>query len=99
QVWTIASADTISFSQDIIKVIEVAAENLVLPCRRIFSGAGHDARQMSYYCPSGMIFVPSKDGISHNVKEYTSKSDLVAGARVLCETLMNLANMPDLGTK
>jgi len=99
QVWTIASADTISFSPDIIKVIEVAAENLGLPCRRIFSGAGHDARQMSYYCPSGMIFVPSKDGISHNVKEYTSKSDLVSGARVLCDTLMNLANRQDLGTK
>ena len=51
-----------------------------------FSGAGHDARQMSYYCPSGMIFVPSKDGISHNIKEYTSKDDLVAGAKVLCDT-------------
>ncbi|MEC8621909.1 MAG: M20 family metallo-hydrolase [Pseudomonadota bacterium] len=99
EVWTIASADTISFNQDVIKVIEVTADNLGLPCRRIFSGAGHDARQMSYYCPSGMIFVPSKDGISHNIKEFTSKDDLVAGAKVLCDTLINLVNMSDFEIK
>lgn len=96
EVWCIADADTISFDEKIISVIEVAAQNLELPCRRIFSGAGHDARQMSYFCPSGMIFVPSCGGVSHNVKEHTSQSDIGAGAKVLCAALVDLANRDNL---
>lgn len=91
-VWCIAEADTISFDEKIIETIEQEAQKLELSCRRIFSGAGHDARQMNYFCPSGMIFVPSCGGVSHNVKEYTEKSDIVAGAKVLSATLVALAN-------
>lgn len=92
EVWCIAEADTIEFDETVIATIEQAANGLDFPCRRIFSGAGHDARQLSYFCPSGMIFVPSIGGISHNVAENTDRSDIVAGTKVLSETLIALAN-------
>jgi N-carbamoyl-L-amino-acid hydrolase len=55
------------------------------------SGAGHDAQMMARICPTAMIFVPSIDGISHNPKEYTKDTDLVAGTNVLLEVVSNLA--------
>ena len=58
----------------------------------IFSGAGHDARQLHYLCPTGMIFVPCERGISHNEAENAKPSDLAAGARVLLDVLLELAN-------
>jgi len=47
---------------------------------------------MSYFCPSGMIFVPSCNGISHNVSEFTNQRDIFSGAQVLCATLLEFAN-------
>ncbi len=58
---------------------------------RMPSGAGHDAQMLARVCPSGMIFVPSRDGISHNPAEHTDPDDLVAGANVLLHTLIALA--------
>jgi N-carbamoyl-L-amino-acid hydrolase len=52
------------------------------------SGAGHDAQDMTHIAPTGMIFVPSKDGISHSPKEYTSPRDMANGANVLLETVL-----------
>ena len=56
------------------------------------SGAGHDGMQLAGLCPIGMIFVRSKDGISHNPDEYSSKEDCAAGANVLYNTVLKLAN-------
>ncbi|WHT49182.1 hydantoinase/carbamoylase family amidase [Sporosarcina thermotolerans] len=47
------------------------------------SGAGHDSMNMAALCPTGMIFVPSKDGLSHNPAEYTTMEQLMEGAEVL----------------
>jgi beta-ureidopropionase / N-carbamoyl-L-amino-acid hydrolase len=44
----------------------------------------------SYY-PSGMIFIPSKDGVSHDVSEYSSPHDIAAGANVLLGALLELS--------
>jgi N-carbamoyl-L-amino-acid hydrolase len=52
------------------------------------SGAGHDAQDMSHIAPIGMIFVPSKDGISHSPKEYTAPGDLANGVNVLLRTIL-----------
>ena len=62
--------------------------------RRIFSGAGHDARYMAMHCPSGMVFVPCEDGISHNEAENARPEDIAAGTQVICDTLLDLANAP-----
>lgn len=51
------------------------------------SGAGHDAMNMARLCPSSLIFVPSRGGISHNPAEATDEKDLHIGVEVLCEVL------------
>ncbi len=62
-------------------------ETITLP-----SGAGHDCMQLTGLCPVGMIFARSKDGISHNPAEFTSKEDCKDGANVLYRTVASLAS-------
>ena len=70
------------------KVIENAAESLGLSHRRMPSGAGHDAQEIAHIAPIGMIFVPSRDGISHAPREYTDPQDIANGTDVLLRTLL-----------
>lgn len=55
------------------------------------SGAGHDAQTMQALCPSGLIFVPSRGGISHAPQEHTDWPDIVAGAEVMLAALAELS--------
>ncbi|MGD8150654.1 Zn-dependent hydrolase [Ornithinimicrobium sp. Y1694] len=55
------------------------------------SGAGHDSQTIGKQIPTGMIFVPSRDGRSHSPAEYTSPADCAAGATVLANALAHLA--------
>ena len=70
--------------------IRSAAEGLGLSHRQMQSGAGHDAQDMALICPVGMIFIPSKNGISHSPEEYSSPGDIANGANVLLATLLKL---------
>jgi len=70
--------------------VEDAARALGLSHRRMPSGAGHDAQSFREICPIGMIFVPSRGGISHSPREYTSPEGLVNGANVLLGTVLEL---------
>lgn len=54
------------------------------------SGAGHDAQDMARIAPTGMIFVPSVNGISHSPKEYTQAEDMANGANVLLQTILRI---------
>ncbi len=54
------------------------------------SGAGHDAQQVAHFAPIGMIFVPSRGGISHSPQEYTPPEDVARGAEVLYRTILLL---------
>jgi len=77
-------------AEPIRAAIERTAEGLHLSHRRMPSGAGHDAQSFREICPIGMIFVPSRGGISHSPKEYTSPEDVVNGANVLLGTVLAL---------
>lgn len=55
------------------------------------SGAGHDAMNIAKICPTGMIFIPSKDGLSHNKKEFTHMDEIEKGVRLLEEIIKELA--------
>jgi N-carbamoyl-L-amino-acid hydrolase len=68
-----------------------AAEALGLTTIRLASGAGHDAQALAPLTPSGMIFVPSVGGISHDPDEHTAWEDCVNGANVLLATALQLA--------
>lgn len=72
------------------KLITEAAGELSLSTKHMQSGAGHDAQDMARIAPVGMIFVPSKDGISHSPMEYTSPTDMANGANVLLRTILKL---------
>ena len=87
----LARFDPVRFDDDIAGAIERNAERLGLSCRRMTSGAGHDAQMMARLCPTAMVFVPSVGGISHSPAEHTHADDLTAGADVLLHTLLELA--------
>jgi N-carbamoyl-L-amino-acid hydrolase len=70
------------------RVIEEAASGLGLSHMRLPSGAGHDAQSMAKLGPVGMIFVPSRSGISHSPREFTALGDVVNGANVLLRTVL-----------
>ncbi|TDH61678.1 Zn-dependent hydrolase [Dankookia rubra] len=82
----------VAFAPEVTGAIERAAAAQGLSAERMPSGAFHDAQFMVPLCPSGMIFVPSRRGISHNPAEYSSPEQLAKGARVLAQVLAELAN-------
>ena len=72
------------------RIISSSADALGLSFKHMPSGAGHDAQDMALIAPTGMIFVPSVDGISHSPKEFTSAEDMANGASVLYRTVLEI---------
>ena len=79
----------------ISKAIFEASNDLKLKSKFMPSGAGHDAQEMVQICPIGMIFVPSKNGISHSPKEYSTPNDISNGANVLLHTVLKIDERSD----
>ena len=88
---SLARFEPVAFSDSIVSMVEASARELGFPCRRLPSGAGHDAQMMARICPAGMIFVPNEGGISHNVREHAKPEHLEAGAAVLLHAAVRLA--------
>ena len=78
----------------IIKAISEASNDLKLKSKFMPSGAGHDAQEIAQICPIGMIFIPSKNGISHSPKEYSTANDISNGANVLLHTVLKIDDRP-----
>ncbi len=74
----------------IAAIVEASADALGLSSMHMPSGAGHDAQSLAPIGPIGMIFVPSKDGISHAPAEFTSEADITNGANVLLQTILSM---------
>ena len=72
------------------KMIQKEAENLNFTYQYMPSGAGHDAQEMSHIAPTGMIFIPSKAGISHAPEEYSTFKDIGQGTQLLLNTILSL---------
>ena len=70
---------------------EAACKKLGLKPYFLASGAGHDGMHLADLCPMGMIFVRSRNGVSHNPAEWSSKEDCATGANVLYWTVLDLA--------
>lgn len=87
----LARFDPVGFAPEIVAAVEDAAARRQLACRRMTSGAGHDAQMIARIAPAAMIFVPSRAGISHNPAEFTAEGDLVAGANVLLDVVRKLS--------
>ncbi|MAO65454.1 MAG: Zn-dependent hydrolase [Balneola sp.] len=82
--------EPVDFSPEVADLIEKQAETLGYSSRKMISGAGHDAQMMAAVCPTSMIFVPSVDGISHNIEEFTKDEDLERGINTLLHVLLVL---------
>jgi N-carbamoyl-L-amino-acid hydrolase len=80
------------FNEEMINLIQQAADKLGLTNRRILSGAGHDAMNLAQVVPTSMIFIPCEKGISHNEHENITSSDAAAGANVLLHAIIARAN-------
>ena len=78
----------VRFDADCIACVREGARTAGLAAREIVSGAGHDAGYVSRVAPSAMIFVPCRDGISHNEAEYAAPEHCAAGAQVLLQAVL-----------
>ena len=77
-------------NKQIQRLITDAANELNYSFKKMPSGAGHDAQDMAIIVPSGMIFIPSVDGISHSPKEFSSDEAVYRGANILLNTILKL---------
>lgn len=83
----LARFQPVIFDAELAGSIEASAKRLGFSYRRMTSGAGHDAQMIARIAPSAMIFVPSRDGISHNPGEHTDDEQLLQGAEVLLDVV------------
>ena len=86
---TLARFEPVSFDKQMVSLVSETASALGFRVKSMPSGAGHDAQMFAPNCPTAMIFVPSQNGISHNVAEYTEPKHLQAGADVLLQILLH----------
>lgn len=83
--------EAVRLDPTVVETIEAAAKELGTDYIKMNSGAGHDSQIIALKVPTGMIFVPSRQGISHSPEEFTCDEDLKRGAAVLREALYKLA--------
>ncbi len=91
------SSDTsLQFPAFVQSLIRKKADELSIESMSILSNAGHDARYLHRHCPTGMIFIPCLDGISHHESESITENDALLGAMVLTGVVAELANQPTM---
>ena len=95
----VATSESLEFPVEMRTCIGESAAELGIANTPILSMAGHDARQLHYHCPTGMIFSPCEEGISHHEAESCNPSDLAAATRVLAATIARLANQALAGSR
>ena len=88
----IAQDHPVAMHPAMIREIEGAVKAVDVEYMTMPSGAGHDAMHWADVVPTGMIFIPCREGISHNPAEYTEMDDIVTGAEVLDKVLRNLSS-------
>ncbi|MBB3139573.1 M20 family metallo-hydrolase [Halomonas organivorans] len=88
------ASPVVEFASECIAAVEAATRAQAVPWRRMMSGAGHDAVYVSRVAPTSMIFIPCRDGISHNEAEYATPEHCSLGAQVLCDAMVARADRP-----
>ncbi len=82
------NAPAVKFAPALIECVRIGAQQAGLSSRDMISGAGHDAAYIARVAPTTMIFVPCRDGISHNEAEFTTPDQCTAGAQVLLNAVL-----------
>lgn len=84
--------DPVFFTEELIALTEAVATGLGLSVTRMRTRPGHDAFNLPRLCPTALIFVPCRDGLSHNELEYCEPEHCAAGANVLLHALIQRAD-------
>lgn len=85
------SWDQNPYSEDGVELARTAADDLGLTSAKVMTVAGHDSTNMKDEVPTVMLFIPSVDGVSHSLAEFTKDEDLVSGLQHLTEVVRRLA--------
>ena len=88
----LARFEPVEFDAQMVDLVEATAVRLGCSTMRMPSGAGHDAQMLARVCPTAMVFVPSVNGLSHNIAEYTHPADITSGANVLLQVVLAKAS-------
>jgi len=86
---TISAEPAVQFDAGCVAAVRATAKISGYSARDMISRAGHDAAFVSRVAPAAMIFVPCKDGISHNEAEFSSREQCAAGAQVLLQAVLD----------
>ncbi|MAZ86943.1 MAG: Zn-dependent hydrolase [Cellvibrionaceae bacterium] len=89
QEWT---SEAVSFDSQCVNAVRDAVKNLGYSHKEMVSGAGHDSVYLSQVVPTSMIFIPCEKGLSHNEAENAEPADVTAGANVLLQAMLSMAN-------
>ena len=87
----LTSDEPVPLSETLAEMFEEICQEKDLKYRVMNSGAGHDAMHMAKLAPTSMIFIPCKEGISHNPAEYANSQDISTGIEVLAAAVKRLA--------
>ena len=89
---SLARVPPCTFHPRVVDAVAAATARNELTGHRMISGAGHDAHILSRCYDAGMIFIPSRNGISHHPDEYSTNAQILSGAQVLLDTVLALSD-------
>lgn len=92
EVLNIRAEEPVPLDKRLLRITRQLCDEKAIDYEIMPSGAGHDAMQMAKITPAGMIFIPSRRGISHNPLEWTDPDDIALGAQLLMETMIRVGN-------
>ena len=87
----ITEEEPVMLSSEINNVFKMKCEERDLSYQFLQSGAGHDSMNMAKLCPTGLIFIPSVNGLSHHPNEFTEMDDVLTGINILEATVLHYA--------
>ena len=88
----IREEEPVALDNRVVRLLRDCCEARRIPYEVMPSGAGHDAMQMAKIVPAGMLFIPSRRGISHSPQEWSDPEDICLGTQLLLDAIIRLAN-------
>lgn len=90
--WEIIHDETpVLLHEEVAEHLSNTCEQMGISYLQMVSGAGHDAMNMGKLCPTGLLFIPCRDGLSHHPEEFASAGDMEVGVRLLKQAVLDAA--------
>jgi beta-ureidopropionase / N-carbamoyl-L-amino-acid hydrolase len=94
EVLPLREEEPVPLDKRLVRLLKECCEDRNIPYEVMPSGAGHDAMQMAKITAAGMLFIPSRRGISHSPLEWSEPEDICLGAQLLLDSMIRVANEP-----